>query len=159
MDREAPRGKSADRLSERTSENLREAPSCDLVFITSVPLGGFRRSRQRRSRRKVSFQGLLILLPLIVLPLNLSPRPARNCIQRPNRSHDFVGWSSWLKPFWSNGVALAPLALECIDMFAASRLTTLGSGWRAIVEEKAEEKEMTSMVTGVPSSLRDERQG
>ena len=44
-------------------KTLQEVPFCDLVFITSVPLGGFQRSSRRR--RKIF---------LLVLPLDLSPK-------------------------------------------------------------------------------------
>ena len=45
QDWESPRGKSSSwRVSKRSSENLREVLFFDLVFITSVPLGDFRRS-------------------------------------------------------------------------------------------------------------------
>ena len=48
QDRESPRGtSSSETVSEKTSENLREVPFCDFVFITSVPLRGFRRSSRR----------------------------------------------------------------------------------------------------------------
>ena len=56
QDRESPREKSSSEMvSERTSENLREVRFSDLVFITSVSLGGFWRfwrSSRRPSRRK-----------------------------------------------------------------------------------------------------------
>ena len=61
--RESPRGKSSsEKVSERTSENLREVPFCNLVFIPSVPLGGFRRSSRRPSRRKISLPETLRLV-------------------------------------------------------------------------------------------------
>ena len=42
-------------------------------------LRGFQRSSQRPSQRQISSQSLSVLLPLIVLPLELSPKSPRKC--------------------------------------------------------------------------------
>ena len=56
-----------------TSENLQELPFCDLVFVTSVPLGGFRRSSRRPSRRKIFLsEALGLVAPNRVAPESFS---------------------------------------------------------------------------------------
>ena len=53
-------------------QDLWEVPFCDLVFIASVPLGGFQRSSRRPSRqRKISSRRLSVLLPSSCWPLVL----------------------------------------------------------------------------------------
>ena len=61
------------RVQEGLSEDLRKPPRgsllfCDLVFITSVPF------RFSEGFQKFSWRRLSDLLPLIVLPLSLSPK-------------------------------------------------------------------------------------
>ena len=58
-----PRG--SPRGPPKTSESLREVPFCDLVFITSAPLAGFRRHSRRPSRRKSFLSETLLNLSAI----------------------------------------------------------------------------------------------
>ena len=75
QDQESPRGEFSSERSPRGPPKTSESFSCcDLVFVTSVPLGGFR----RHSRKKISSRRLSLLLPLIVLPFLFSNELFRN---------------------------------------------------------------------------------
>ena len=92
--REPPSGKS---VSERTSENLREVPFCDLGFIASLPVGGFRRSSRRPSRRKIFLGGSRSCCPssccpFIFLHRNREETKGRFCKSSVSAFFSFSKW-------------------------------------------------------------------